>query len=85
MRRLVLPVTLIALFAGAGLLGWRGLAIAGEADLSFHGWLALGIALLFTLVLGAGLMALVFFSARRGHDARAAAPLHDERGGGEES
>lgn len=40
--------------------------------ISFHGWVALGLGTVLSLALGCGLMALVFFSARRGYDDRVA-------------
>jgi heme/copper-type cytochrome/quinol oxidase subunit 2 len=39
-----------------------------EAEMSIHGWIALSLGIVFSLVIGLGLMALVFFSARRGYD-----------------
>ncbi|WND01700.1 hypothetical protein QGN29_09020 [Temperatibacter marinus] len=39
-----------------------------DVDIGFHGSFALGIGVFFTLLIGFGLMALLFFSARRGHD-----------------
>jgi hypothetical protein len=39
--------------------------------MSKHGWIALGLGTVFSLVTGCGLMALMFFSSRSGHDAAA--------------
>lgn len=39
-----------------------------------HGWIALGLGTFFSLLVGCGLMALMFFSNRSGHD-DAADPL----------
>jgi drug/metabolite transporter (DMT)-like permease len=39
-----------------------------DAQISWHGWLAMGLAVFFTAALGGGLMYLVFYSARNGHD-----------------
>jgi hypothetical protein len=33
-----------------------------------HGWIALGLGSFFSLVIGCGLMALMFFSSRYGYD-----------------
>lgn len=38
--------------------------------LSLHGWIALGLGTALTLLVGGGLMALVFYSARKGYDDR---------------
>ena len=44
---------------------WTGL---GDAEISVAGWLAMGFGVVVTLALGIGLMALVFYSNRRGYD-----------------
>lgn len=36
--------------------------------MSIHGWIALTLGTLLSLALGSGLMALVFYSARKGYD-----------------
>ena len=38
--------------------------------MSVHGWIALGLGTLLSLAVGGGLMALVFYSARKGYDDR---------------
>lgn len=38
--------------------------------MNIHGWVALALGTLFSLALGGGLMALVFYSARKGYDDR---------------
>jgi len=43
-----------------------------------HGWIALGLGTFFSLVIGCGLMALMFFSNRSGHD-DAADPFRKSR------
>jgi len=40
----------------------------GEVQISTNGWIALTLGGVLTLALGGGLMSLVFFSSRRGHD-----------------
>jgi len=40
----------------------------GDSEISFAGWLAMGVGIVVTLALGIGLMALVFISSRRGYD-----------------
>jgi hypothetical protein len=56
-----------------GLLGWAlWIMIAiwthTDARMSGHGWAALILGVFFTCLLGFGLMALTFFSSRRGYD-----------------
>ncbi|MEZ5996297.1 MAG: hypothetical protein R3C25_11150 [Hyphomonadaceae bacterium] len=38
--------------------------------MSVHGWIAMGVGAFFSLAVGGGLMALVFYSARMGYDDR---------------
>lgn len=40
----------------------------GSVDITIHGYIAMAIGVGLSLLLGVGLMALVFFSARRGYD-----------------
>jgi hypothetical protein len=40
----------------------------GDSDISPAGWIAMGFGIIITLVLGVGLMTLVFISSRRGYD-----------------
>ena len=42
-----------------------------DAPMSVHGWIALGLGVFFSIVIGCGLMALMFYSSRRGYDERA--------------
>jgi hypothetical protein len=62
---------------GAALFGILALSIyfavvtwidLGEVQLGWFGWLMLVLGSALTMLLGGGLMALVFFSARHGHD-----------------
>lgn len=75
MRTLILLGALGLLLLGAlfvALRSWTGLA--GVA-IPWQGWLALIGGAVLTLALGIGLMALMFYSARRGHDEAA----HDQQ------
>jgi hypothetical protein len=68
MKAALLVLVWAGLLAVAG-----GLAIhlwyeIGDVSLGVHGWLALGLGVGLTLIVGIGLMALVFYSARRGYD-----------------
>ena len=61
------------------LLGFLGLALSfmvttwreSTAHMSVHGWVALSLGVVFSVVIGCGLMALMFYSSRRGYDERA--------------
>jgi hypothetical protein len=59
------------------LLGFLGIATAwaiwvwvsvGDVQMSSHGWTALVLMVVFSLLVGVGLMGLVFYSARHGYD-----------------
>ena len=54
-----------------GFYTWQGL---GDTEISGHGIAALALGVFFTLALGIGLMSLVFYSSRQGHDERANKP-----------
>jgi hypothetical protein len=51
----------------------------GDVVMDRHGWIALGLGTFFSLLIGCGLMALMFFSSRSGHD-DAADPFRKKRG-----
>jgi hypothetical protein len=58
--------TVIVLAVGAVIVVlWTNI---GDSDISVAGWLAMALGIIVTLALGMGLMALVFFSSRRGYD-----------------
>ena len=63
-----LLLALLALAAAVALWAWREL---DDVPLDLHGWLALAGGVAATLVLGVGLMVLVYQSHRRGFDERA--------------
>jgi hypothetical protein len=41
---------------------------SGDVAMDKHGWIALGLGTFFSLLIGVGLMSLMFFSSRSGHD-----------------
>ena len=56
---------ILALSIWGSIVVWTSL---GDVELSGHGIFAMFLGLFFSLVLGAGLMALVFYSSRAGYD-----------------
>lgn len=47
---------------------WLARRLDGFSDMTVHGWIALGLALLLGGALTGGLMWLAFYSARKGYD-----------------
>jgi heme/copper-type cytochrome/quinol oxidase subunit 2 len=69
-RQLALVIAVAALF---GLLALAVMFMVSAwthttAEMSVLGWIALTLGVLFSLIVGCGLMALVFYSSRRGYD-----------------
>ena len=52
---------------------------SNNVAMSKHGWIALGLGTFFSLVIGCGLMALMFYSSRSGHDDAATPKFVDRR------
>ncbi|MGE0734731.1 MAG: hypothetical protein AB7P50_08260 [Alphaproteobacteria bacterium] len=68
MKTTLLTVALLGLLALAASFAyfvWDDLA---DAEMSTHGWIALALGVVFSVGLGGGLMWLIFYSARKGHD-----------------
>ena len=65
--RIAATVAVAAVLVIAVVIGefWSG---TGDSEISEAGWFAMGLGIFVTLVLGIGLMSLVFFSNRRGYD-----------------
>jgi hypothetical protein len=67
---LVATILVGVLLVCAGFAHWAWQEL-GEVEIGIHGLVALGLGAVLTFALGAGLMALMFHSARRGYDERA--------------
>ena len=59
---------LLAFLAGAVWVGHYGWESAGDVTMPAWGWWMMGLGIFFTVVVGGGLMALVFYSNRAGYD-----------------
>ena len=71
MRSAIIVLALVvALLACAGAAYWAWQEV-GAVEIGTHGWIALSLGAVLTFLVGAGLMALMFFSERRGYDERA--------------
>jgi len=65
---LAILVILLVLLAGTLFLSYLGWTSAAGTDVPASGYLALALGVVFSLVVGCGLMALVFYSSRQGYD-----------------
>lgn len=68
MRKIILIAALGALLATAIAVSARTWWRIGDVEMSIQGVAALVLGALFSLLLGGGLMALMFYSSRHGHD-----------------
>jgi hypothetical protein len=68
MQGALVIILLLAILAGAVFVGHYGWVSAGDVAMPAWGWLMLGLGIFFTLLVGFGLMALVFYSSRAGFD-----------------
>jgi O-antigen ligase len=72
---LVILVLLVLLGVTVGWTIWGWEQTAGTA-MGFHGWMAMTLGIVFTILVGCGLMGLMFYSSRHGYD-EAASDLSD--------
>ena len=74
MKAVLLAVALGSILLLAVILGLRTWIGMADVEIGFHGMAALVLGVVLSLALGIGLMALVFYSSRAGHDERAHEP-----------
>ena len=58
---------LLLLLGGTGFIAYRGLTV-DNVDVPISGYFAMAFGVIFSLVVGIGLMALIFYSSRKGYD-----------------
>ncbi len=68
MQNIFIVILLLVFLAVAAVFGVYIWTEMGDVAISTHGWIALVAGTVLSLVIGCGLMALAFFSARHGHD-----------------
>ena len=68
MQTALVIILLLAILAGAVFVGHYGWVSAGDVAMPAWGWLMMGLGIFFSLLVGGGLMALVFYSSRAGFD-----------------
>ncbi|NEW87481.1 hypothetical protein DU475_09425 [Rhodopseudomonas sp. WA056] len=61
---------LLVLLGLAGVFAYEGL-VTGDVDVPVQGYVAMALGIGFSLLIGIGLMVLVFYSSRKGYDAPA--------------
>jgi TRAP-type C4-dicarboxylate transport system permease small subunit len=59
---------LLALLGLAAWGGYRMWTMLAGVQMTGHGWLAMTLGIVFSLLVGGGLMALLFYSSRHGYD-----------------
>jgi len=68
MRKFVAVIPLLALLAAALWFAARSFTALEGPDMPAGLYVAMGLGIFFSLVIGCGLMALVFYSSRHGYD-----------------
>ena len=63
----IVIAVLLLLLGGAGFIAYRGLTF-DNADVPTSGYVAMAFGVIFSLIVGIGLMALIFYSSRNGYD-----------------
>lgn len=61
-------ISLLAILAATIWWAWQGWVAHADVQMSIHGYIAMGLGIFFSLVIGCGLMALTFYSSRQGYD-----------------
>ena len=64
----IILAVLGALLIGVGILAISAWTSTSGVVISWQGWIALSLGTFFSLIIGCGLMALVFYSSRHGYD-----------------
>lgn len=77
--QIVLLVILALLLIVTGVWAVSVWNASSGVEMGKHGWIALGLGTLFSMLVGCGLMALMFFSSRSGYDDMAD-PFRRKRG-----
>jgi hypothetical protein len=64
----IILVVLLTLLAGTGFVVYVGWTLEDTIEVSAAGYVAMAFGVLFSMVVGCGLMALIFYSSRSGYD-----------------
>jgi hypothetical protein len=79
MRKFAIVVPLVALLAASVWFAFYSWTAIEGPPIPTEGYVAMALGVLFSLVVGIGLMALVFYSSRHGYDAPPSVRLTDEK------
>jgi TRAP-type C4-dicarboxylate transport system permease small subunit len=84
MSRGAIAVTaiLLAILAATIWWAWQGWTSHADVQMSVHGYIAMGLGVFFSLLIGCGLMALTFYSSRQGYDNLPQAKVKERSGNG---
>src|SRR5215475_14309795 len=85
MQTALVITVLLAILAGAVFVGHYGWVSAGNVTMPAWDWLMMGLGIFFTLVIGDGLMVLIFYSSRAGYDEAPQIEYDDETEDGSDS
>ncbi|MGJ4930050.1 hypothetical protein ACQR1I_28975 [Bradyrhizobium sp. HKCCYLS2038] len=64
---IIIIVALLLILAGAVVFAYQGMTLPGD-PMPTEGWIALTLGVVFSLIVGIGLMVLLFYSSRKGYD-----------------
>jgi len=64
----IVVTVLMLLLVASGVIAYLGWMSGGDADVPTSGYVAMAFGVIFSLAVGIGLMALIFYSSRKGYD-----------------
>jgi hypothetical protein len=64
----IILIVLLSLLVATGVVVYLGWTLGNGADVPTSGYAAMALGLIFSLAVGFGLMALIFYSGRKGYD-----------------
>ena len=78
MGKWIVLAALLAFLGIASVFAYVGWTRHDDVPMSAHGYIAMALGIGFTLIVGIGLMTLVFYSSRKGYDEQAGTFSPDE-------